>query len=106
MPQPKVHASAAERQAAFRARREQVRQIEIAAKGLPPLPVIPSIPGWPRWNATFKLAHALMEGAVSELLEYFGDRSDSWKESERGEEHQERTASAEAVRDALDELIS
>jgi hypothetical protein len=44
MPQPKVHASAAERQAAFRARREQVRQIEIAAKGLPPLPVIPGYP--------------------------------------------------------------
>jgi hypothetical protein len=106
MPQPKIHASAAERQAAFRARREQARQIEIAAKGLPPLPVIPSIPGWPRWNARFRMAHELLDGAVSEMQEYFDDRSETWRESERGEEHQERTASAEAVRDALDELIS
>ena len=106
MPQPRIHASAAERQAAFRARREQARQVEIAAKGLPPLPAIPSVPGWPRWNAIFKMAHALVEGAVSEQLEYFEDRSDNWKESERGEDHQERTASAEAVRDALEELTS
>lgn len=106
MPQPKVHASAAERQAAFRVRREQARQVEIAAKGLPVLPVLPSIPGWRRWNATFELAHALMEGAVSELQEYFDDRSESWQESERGDEHQERIASAEAVLEALEPLIS
>jgi len=106
MPQPKVHASAAERQAAFRLRSEQARQAEIAAKGLPPLPVIASIPGWPRWNATFKLAHALMEGAVTEMRDYFDDRSDAWQESERGADHQERTESAETVRDALEDLIS
>jgi hypothetical protein len=47
-----------------------------------------------------------MEGAVSEQLEYFEDRSESWQESERGEDHQERSSSAEAVRDALEELIS
>jgi hypothetical protein len=105
MPQAKIHASAAKRQAAFRARREQARQLELATKGLPSLPVISSMPGWPRWNAIFKMAHALMEGAVSEQIEYFEDRSDSWKESERGEDHQERTASAEAVLEALGELI-
>ena len=105
MPQPKVHASAAERQAAFRARRERARQAEIAAKGLPPLPIIPSIPGWARWNATFRMAHDLIDGAVSEMQDYYDDRSDAWQESERGEEHQERVASAETVRDALDELI-
>ena len=106
MPQPKVHASAAERQAAFRLRSEQARQAEIATKGLPPLPVIPSIPGWPRWNATFRMAHALLDGAVTEMQDYFDDRSDTWQESERGEDHQERTESAEAVRDALDDLIT
>ena len=106
MPQPRIHASAAQRQAAFRARREQARQVEIAAKGLPPLPAIPSIPGWPRWNAIYKMAHALMDGAVCEQLEYFDDRSVSWKEGERGEDHQERIAAAEAVRDGLDDLTS
>src|SRR5258708_23734546 len=106
MSQPRIYASPAERQAAFRARSEQARQAKIAAKGLPPLPVIPSIPGWPRWNATFRMAHALIDGAVTEMQDYFDDRSDPWQESQHGEEHQERVASAEAVRDALDELIS
>jgi hypothetical protein len=58
MPQPRIHASAAERQAAFRARREQARQSELATKGLPSLPIISSMPGWPRWIAIFKMAHA------------------------------------------------
>ena len=35
MPQPRRHASAAARQAAYRSRREQARQGELAAKGLP-----------------------------------------------------------------------
>jgi hypothetical protein len=105
MPQPKKHASAAERQAAYRARCEQARQQLSSAKGLPSLPSVSTMPGWPRWNATFTLAHALMEGAVSELLEYFEDRSESWQASDRGEEHQERTASAETALEALGELI-
>ena len=42
---------------------------------------------------------------VNEMQEYYDHRLDAWQESELGEEHQERTTSAEAVRDALDELI-
>ena len=106
MPQPRKHASPAERQAAFRARSEQARQAELATKGLPAHPVIASIPGWPRWNATFRMAHDLIEGALSEMQEYFDDRSDTWQVSERGEDHQERIASTEAVLEALGELIA
>jgi hypothetical protein len=106
MPQPRIHASPAERQAAFRARSEQARKAQIAAKGLPPLPVLPGIPGWPRWKATFRMAHDLIDGAVNEMKDYYDDRSDAWQESERGEDHQERIASVEAVLEALGELIS
>jgi hypothetical protein len=105
MPQPKQHASAAARQAAFRARREQVRQAELAAKGLPSLPSIPSIPGWSRWNASFRAAQELIACNLSEMQDYYDDRSESWQESGRGEERQERIASVEAVLDALGELI-
>ena len=105
MPQPRIHRSAAARQAAFRARREQARQVELTAKGLPLLPVIPSLPGWPRWNATFRMAHGLIDGAVSEMHDYFDDRSESWQESDRGAEHQERIESVEAVLEALGDLI-
>ena len=106
MPQPKIHASAAKRQAAFRARRERARQAELAAKGLPSLPVISSMPGWPRWNASFTAAQELIACNLSEMQDYYDDRSESWQESQRGEEHQERIASVEAVLDALGELIS
>jgi hypothetical protein len=47
MPRPRIHASAAARQAAFRVRREQARQAVLAAKGLPALPAIPSMQGAP-----------------------------------------------------------
>ena len=106
MPQPKIHASAAKRQAAFRARSERARQAELAAKGLPSLPVISSMPGWPRWNASFTAAQELIACNLSEMQDYYDDRSESWQESQRGEEHQERIASVEAVLDALGELIS
>ena len=106
MPQPKRHASAAARQAAFRARREQVRQVGLAAKGLPALPTISSLPGWSRWNASFQAAHQLMAESLSEMQDYFEERSESWQESQRGEDYQEKIASVEAIQEALSDLIS
>ena len=69
------------------------------------LPSIATIPGWTRWNASFTAAHALVANSLSEMQDYFDDRSESWQEGERGEEHQERIASVEAALDALAELI-
>jgi len=105
MPQPKQHASAAARQAAFRARREQARQAALAAKGLPSLPVISSMPGWARWNASLQAAHELIADTLGEMQDYYEARSENWQASERGEEHQEKITSAEAVLDALRDLI-
>jgi hypothetical protein len=106
MPQPRRHVSAAARQAAYRSRQDQVRQVELAAKGLPSLPVISSMPGWARWNASFKAAHELLADTLGEMADYYEDRSESWQEGERGEEHQERIASLEVVVDALSDLLS
>jgi hypothetical protein len=106
MPQPKIHASEAARQAAFRLRREQSRQAERAAKGLPALPSIPSMPGWPRWNASFASAQEMIAQTLGEMQDYFADRSESWQEGVRGDEHQEKIASVEAVLDALGDLTS
>ena len=106
MPQPKKHTSAAARQAAFRARREETRQTALAAKGLPSLPMISSLPGWARWNASFKAAHALISGSLGEMQDYFDARSEIWQESERGEAHQEKISSVEIVVDALSDLLS
>jgi hypothetical protein len=105
MPQQKKYNSNAARQEAYRTRREQERQVALAAKGLPSLPAIASLPGWSRWNASFTAAHALIANSLSEMQDYFDDRSESWQESERAQEHQDRIASVEAVLNALDELI-
>lgn len=106
MPRPKIHASAAARQAAFRVRREQSRQAVLVAKGLPGLPAIPSMPGWPRWNASFASAEELLTDTLSQMQDYFDARSESWQAGERGEDHQEKIASVEAVLDALSDLTS
>ncbi len=106
MPQPKKHASHAARQAAYRIRCEQERREALAAKGLPALPAIPNMPGWPRWNASFATAQELIADTLSQMQDYFDDRSESWQDGERGEEHQEKIASVEAVLDALSDLIS
>jgi hypothetical protein len=105
MPQQKKHHTNAARQQAYRARCEQARQNAMAAKGLPSLPAIAALPGWARWNASFTVAHALVANSLREMQDYFDDRSDAWQESERGEDHHERIASAEAALEALDELI-
>jgi len=106
MPQPRRHVSAAARQAAFRARREQARQGVLAAKGLPALPPIPSMPGWARWNASFASAQEMIPQTLGEMQDYFEDRSESWQEGERGEEHQEKIVLVEAALDALGDLTS
>jgi len=106
MPRPKIHASAAARQAAFRLRREQSRQAALTAKGLPALPAIPSMPGWPRWNAAFANAQELLTETLSEMQDYFDARSQSWQDGERGEDHQDKITSVEAVLDALNDLTA
>jgi hypothetical protein len=106
MPQPKKHTSAAARQAAFRARREETRQTALSAKGLPALPIISSMAGWARWNASFKAAQELIADSLREMQDYYDARSESWQGSDRGEAHQEKIASVETAVDALSDLLS
>jgi hypothetical protein len=104
MPQPKCHASAAARQAAYRKRCDSARRVELASKGLPSLPAISTMPGWSRWNASLNAARELVERAVEEMQEYFDERSEEWQESERAEEHQEKIDSIQTLLDAFGEL--
>ena len=105
MPQPKKHDSPALRQAAYRARRQQAFHAVLLAKGLPARPVIATLPGWPRWNASLAMAHGLLVDTLGEMQDYFDERSESWQESERGGEHQDRIASVEEVADDLGALV-
>ena len=106
MPQPRKYKNRAAQQAAYRQRCEQARQVTLASKGLPSLPVIATMPGWSRWNASFASAHELIADTLGEMQDYFEDRSESWQEGERGEDHQAKIALVEAVLDALSDLTS
>jgi hypothetical protein len=102
----KQRTQTAARQQRFRERQAQVRRTEQLAKGLPALPVIPTLPGWPRWNASFLAAQELIACSLGEMQGYFEDRSESWQESQRGDDHQEKIASVEAIMQALGDLLS
>lgn len=106
MPQPKQHASNANRQKSYRKRCAQARNAELAGKGLPTLPAISTMPGWPRWNASANMAHELIDQTLNEMQEYFDDRSQEWQESERGGQHQQRIDAVEAALSALTEVTS
>ncbi|MDQ2730938.1 MAG: hypothetical protein M3Y56_04710 [Armatimonadota bacterium] len=101
MPQPKKYQSDAQRQAAYRLRAEQARQEQLAARSLPPLPAIPSMPGEARWKAALSHAHALVEKTLTEMQDYYDDRSEPWQESERGWTLADRI---QALQDCLDTL--
>ena len=104
MPTPRKHANPAQRQAAYRARLREVRAQELADRGLPPLPAIPSIPGQRRWNALIRRVLRVLETLAVEMQSYYDDRSDAWRDSDRGETHLERLEAVEAAVSAAEEL--
>ena len=104
MPQERKHPSAAHRQAAYRTRMQQAHASQLRERGLPALPAISTMPGTLRWNAIFRHAEQMLSAAHAEMTDYYGDRSDTWQESDRGELHQERLTAVEALVEALADL--
>ena len=94
----------AARQAAWRRRQAQAQAQALAAKGLPPLPPIANLPGTARWSAQRKLALATLESMRDEMQDYFDDRTEAWKESERGQAMVQRIETLAALIDAVEEL--
>ena len=99
MSQSRKYASSAERQAAYRARCQEAQRQQLQAKGLPALPMLPTVAGWPRWRAALQSAQSLLQQVSAEMSDYYDARSETWQESERGEEFRER-------QEALDALVS
>ena len=102
MPQPRMHASHAARQAAYRRRQEQERHQDLRNRGLPPLPAIATIPGHARWNQAISQANCLLTMVVGEMQDYFDDRSEQWQADDRGDVHQQRIEAIQQIVDALE----
>lgn len=104
MPMPRRYDTNADRQKAYRQRTAQARAEERKQKGLPAAPPIPSMPGTVRWNALLEIARSSLQTALDEMQSYFDDRSETWHESERGEQFQERLDTIEQALQQLDDL--
>ena len=104
MPQARKYANPAQRQAAYRARQETARQLQLAARSLPVLPAISTMPGVPRWRAALRNAQDILSMVAAEMASYFDDRSELWQESDRGEAHLERQEAIEALAEALSDF--
>jgi hypothetical protein len=78
--------------------------MEREQKGLPGLPPIPTIPGERRWSAMIREATALLQTVAEEREAYYDDRSETWQESERGEDFQQRTDTVQEALDAVETL--
>jgi hypothetical protein len=102
MPQPRMHASHAARQAAYRRRQEQARGKQLREKGLPHLPAIATLPGTARWTGAISQANCLLTTVVAEMQGYFDERSEEWQDGERGEDHQQRIEAIQEIVDALE----
>ena len=97
MPQPRLHASHAARQAAYHRRQKEAMRRQMQDKGLPALPAIPTMPGTTRWRKAIERADALLEIVEDEMEGYAADRSDQWQEGDRAQDFQDRL---DAVREA------
>ncbi len=104
MPQRKIHASHAQRQAAYRRRCEEARQQQLQEKRLPALPAIPTMPGTPRWRQAIANAADLLTMVSDEMEAYFDERLEEWQESEKGENFRERIDALSEARDIVTDL--
>ena len=106
MPQPRAYSSDAERQAAFRRRRQQAQAALQAAKGLPPLPGIATMPGWPRWRQVLDQVRQALTEVHEQMQAYYDERSDDWLESDKADTFTQRTEAVEELIDHVAECRS
>lgn len=100
MPTPKTYANAADRQAAYRLRCKERDQATDRADP------IPRAPGHRRWKAMNKQALRLVEQIACEMETHYDARSDTWRDSERGEAFAEAMESVAEIAAALREIPS
>lgn len=98
MPASRKYASSAQRQAAYRARRKaRVEQP-------PGVPATGSM--YRRWESMRKQATSLLQEVALEMERYHTQRSEAWRDSERGEAFIEMMESVADAAQALREIPS
>lgn len=104
MPQKRKYENNSARQAAYRCRQAKTREQELADPRLPSLPAINNLPGTARWNAVIRRCTDLLALIRDESASYYDDRSEAWREGDRGETHAERVEALTQIVDGLEDL--
>ncbi len=89
-----------------RERVKLMRRAELLRKGLPASSAIASMPGKARWNGALGQALDLMGMVCEEMQAYQEERSESWKEGERGTALLERIEELEEIRECLEGYVA
>jgi len=100
MPTPKKYASAAQRQSAYRQRLAVGSQTQAKANA------VPSMPGYRRWKVMRSQCLSILDALIEEMETYRDQRSEHWRDSERGEAFDEVAESITEVAEALRNLDS
>lgn len=104
MPTPRKYESLAQKQAAYRQRRQQAVQDQQREKSLPALPAIAAMPGTARWEQTLRYIETMVIQLQDEIQEYVDQRSDAWRETERAEQMQNNLQTLEEILDNLQSI--
>jgi hypothetical protein len=62
------------------------------------------MPSMSRWTTALAHAYDLLNSTQGEMQAYFDERSDTWQESEKGEEFQRKIDSVQEAINALDDI--
>ena len=98
MPAARKYENAADRQAAYRARRKTRGDSATSAAAAGSV--------YRRWEAMQRQALSILEQVTSEMEVYFDQRSEAWRDSDRGETFAEMMESLADVVEAAKEVPS
>lgn len=104
MPTPRQHTDNAAKQRAYRQRQAGARRAEREQKGLPTAAPIPTMPSMPRWTTALAHAFDLLQQTRDEMQSYYDERSETWQESDKGEEFQRKLDTLESIVSELSDL--
>jgi len=63
------------------------------------------MPSWARWQAAAQRIRTLIDELASETQNYWDDRSESWQESQKGQDFQEKIDLLKEAREALEDTF-
>jgi len=97
------YATSAERQAAYRSRKQDAQTPPLYLPALAPLSTVPSTA---RWRSALDLATRLLQAVSEEMQAYSDERSVAWHEGERAETLHENLDQVNEMLGQIDDLRS